>query len=162
MKKLYRMAIHTPIGKMEAVANDESLMSLKFIDDGVNEVQSADEKNEVLQLLSQEIKEYFAGNLREFSVKCDASGTEFQQRAWNVLSGIPYGETVCYAEQAAMMGSKAMRAVGTANKINAIGIVIPCHRVINKSGIYGKYNAGSARKQWLIEHERCVLGRFFM
>jgi O-6-methylguanine DNA methyltransferase len=82
-------------------------------------------------------------------------GTEFELRAWKHLQTIPFGETNSYGEQASAMGrSQAVRAVGRANGMNYLSIVIPCHRVIGAGGELTGYGGGLARKRWLLNHER--------
>ena len=81
-------------------------------------------------------------------------GTEFQQRAWAALRRIPVGETRGYGEQAAALGKpNAARAVGRANGLNPISIVVPCHRLIGAAGSLVHYGGGLERKRWLIDHE---------
>jgi AraC family transcriptional regulator of adaptative response/methylated-DNA-[protein]-cysteine methyltransferase len=82
-------------------------------------------------------------------------GTAFQRRVWEQLRAIPYGETRSYEQIAHAVGdAKAVRAVGRANGLNRIAIVIPCHRVINKSGQLGGYAGGLRRKEFLLALER--------
>jgi AraC family transcriptional regulator of adaptative response/methylated-DNA-[protein]-cysteine methyltransferase len=108
-----------------------------------------------LDLLEQELSGYFAGSLRRFSIPLIYPGTPFQQRVWTELLRIPYGKTRSYEELATAAGTPgAQRAVGSANGRNRIAIVIPCHRVINKSGKLGGYGGGLPRKQFLLELER--------
>jgi AraC family transcriptional regulator, regulatory protein of adaptative response / methylated-DNA-[protein]-cysteine methyltransferase len=111
--------------------------------------------NEHLEKLESEIAGYFAGTLRSFSVPLIFPGTPFQVRVWQQLLAIPYGETRSYEDVAIALGDKhAVRAVGRANGLNRIGIVIPCHRVVNKSGALGGYGGGLRRKQFLLDLER--------
>jgi AraC family transcriptional regulator of adaptative response/methylated-DNA-[protein]-cysteine methyltransferase len=75
------------------------------------------------------------------------------------LRTIPYGETRSYGEQAAAMGrAGGARAVGRANGMNYVSIVIPCHRVVGADGALTGYGGGLWRKRWLLEHERRVAG----
>lgn len=104
---------------------------------------------------AHELAEYFAGTRRVFDLPLRPSGTPFQQRAWQALCAIPYGQTRTYAQQAAILGSpKAARAVGGANHHNPIMIIIPCHRVIGTDGSLTGYAGGLAMKEWLLAHER--------
>ncbi|MCI0449458.1 MAG: methylated-DNA--[protein]-cysteine S-methyltransferase [Chlorobi bacterium] len=114
--------------------------------------------NEHIEQAKAELKEYFAGNLKNFKVPLVYPGTEFQVKVWNELRKIPYGKTISYIELAERAGYKgASRAVGTANGMNRIAIIIPCHRVVNKNGKLGGYGGGVWRKQWLLDLERGVL-----
>ena len=111
-------------------------------------------KNEFTQTAVEEITEYFAGTRKTFSVPLHAPGTEFQQRVWAALREIPFGEIRSYGELAVNIGEpKAVRAVGTANGMNRIAIMIPCHRVIGASGALTGYGGGLWRKDWLLKHE---------
>ena len=108
-----------------------------------------------MKKLRAELDRYFAGKLREFTVPVDPSGTPFRERVWRELRGIPFSETISYAELARRIGNeKASRAVGGANGANAVCIVIPCHRVIAADGSLGGYSAGLRRKERLLALER--------
>jgi AraC family transcriptional regulator of adaptative response/methylated-DNA-[protein]-cysteine methyltransferase len=114
--------------------------------------------NEHLEQAIEELKEYFAGNLKNFKVPVVYPGTDFQVKVWNELRRIPYGKTLSYIELAEKAGyTGASRAVGTANGMNRIAIILPCHRVVNKNGKLGGYGGGVWRKQWLLDLERGVL-----
>jgi AraC family transcriptional regulator of adaptative response/methylated-DNA-[protein]-cysteine methyltransferase len=114
--------------------------------------------NEHIEQVKAELKEYFAGNLKNFKVPLVYPGTPFQEDIWNELRKIPYGKTISYIELAQRAGYPgASRAAGTANGMNRIAIIIPCHRVVNKSGKLGGYGGGVWRKQWLLDLERGVL-----
>lgn len=104
---------------------------------------------------AEQLRSYFAGELREFSLPLDPQGTEFQLRVWRQLETIPYGSTRSYSEIARAVGSpKAVRAVGAANGANPISIVVPCHRVIGSSGKLVGYGGGLPVKQRLLALER--------
>jgi methylated-DNA-[protein]-cysteine S-methyltransferase len=105
-----------------------------------------------------ELREYFAGKRREFDVPVDPAGTEFQQRVWNLVSAIPYGETTTYGAIAAELGDAQLaRAVGAAVGANPIPIIIPCHRVIGSDGSLTGYGGGLRMKVWLLRHEGVLL-----
>lgn len=111
--------------------------------------------NEHIEQAIAEFKEYFAGRLKTFRVPLVYPGTDFQEKVWNELRRIPYGKTLSYIELAEKAGHKgASRAVGTANGMNRIAIILPCHRVVNKNGKLGGYGGGVWRKQWLLDLER--------
>jgi methylated-DNA-[protein]-cysteine S-methyltransferase len=101
-----------------------------------------------------ELREYFEGRRTVFTLPLAAEGTDFQRRVWELLRGIPYGETRTYAQLADAIGNHAaVRAVGLANGRNPISIVIPCHRVIGSDGGLTGYAGGLGRKRFLIELE---------
>ena len=138
--------INSPLGDLYALADDTHLLMLEFVDS--KELSSKKEKvqklsarivhdgiNPILTQTKIELDEYFAGKRKNFSLPLSPSGTDFQERAWKALEQIPYGETRSYLEEATMIGNpKAVRAIGGANHHNPIVIIIPCHRVIGKSG----------------------------
>ena len=110
---------------------------------------------------SQQLEEYFNGKRKEFNIKLDVIGTEFQKECWNSLLKIPYGETISYSDEAKIIGKdKAVRAVGSANGKNSIPIIIPCHRVVSKDGSLGGYSGGEGGnkgieiKKYLLELEK--------
>jgi AraC family transcriptional regulator of adaptative response/methylated-DNA-[protein]-cysteine methyltransferase len=106
-------------------------------------------------LLKAELARYFDGNLREFSVPIVFPGTAFQRRVWKRLLDIPYGQTMSYQDLARSVGHPAaVRAVGRANGMNRIAILIPCHRIVNKNGDLGGYGGGLRRKQFLLNLEQ--------
>ncbi|CAL9621819.1 MULTISPECIES: methylated-DNA--[protein]-cysteine S-methyltransferase [Streptomyces] len=103
----------------------------------------------------EQLKAYFAGELREFTVPLRLTGTPFQRLVWEELRRIPYGETRTYGRLADALGSPAAsRAVGLANGRNPVGIIVPCHRVIGANGSLTGYGGGLERKQRLLDFER--------
>jgi AraC family transcriptional regulator of adaptative response/methylated-DNA-[protein]-cysteine methyltransferase len=109
----------------------------------------------VLEETERQLAAYFDGARTDFDVPLLTPGTEFQQRVWSALRGIPYGTTVSYGELAATLGRPgAQRAVARANGDNRLAIVIPCHRVIGADGRLSGYGGGVWRKQRLLEMER--------
>jgi methylated-DNA-[protein]-cysteine S-methyltransferase len=113
----------------------------------------------VLDQLRAQLREYFAGQRRSFTVPLGVFGTgagsSFQERVWAALCEIPYGQTWSYLRLALHIGdAQATRAVGHANGANPIAIVIPCHRVINADGAEGGYGGGLWRKRILLDLER--------
>ena len=97
---------------------------------------------------------YFAGELKEFDLALLPKGTPFQESVWRALTEIPYGETCSYGQLATNMGKpKASRAVGAANGVNPIPVIIPCHRVIGASGKLTGFGGGIETKQFLLELE---------
>jgi AraC family transcriptional regulator of adaptative response/methylated-DNA-[protein]-cysteine methyltransferase len=108
----------------------------------------------LFEKLRAELAEYFDGKRRSFDLPLEYPGTPFQRRVWDALRRIPYGETRSYGELARDLGKPgAMRAVGQANGLNRISILIPCHRVVNADGELGGYGGGLWRKLRLLETE---------
>lgn len=145
--------IHTMIGKLTLVADEESVKEIRFgweIKEGEKE-----ENHPLLQWTRRELEEYFQGKRKEFSLPLKPDGTEFQKKVWKALTEIPYGETRTYGEVAAAVGNdKASRAVGMANHCNPIPVIIPCHRVIGKNGKLTGYAGGLEKKTALLDVER--------
>lgn len=101
-----------------------------------------------------ELDEYFFKGRKFFNVELDPIGSDFQKKVWDELLLIPYGKTISYEEESIRVGDiKAIRAVALANGQNPIAIIIPCHRVISKSGDLGGYGGGLENKTWLLLHE---------
>jgi AraC family transcriptional regulator of adaptative response/methylated-DNA-[protein]-cysteine methyltransferase len=112
------------------------------------------EDDAVIRRTRRELADYFAGKRKDFEIPLDFPGTPFEVKVWTELLKIPYGETRSYEELALITSTKeAVRAVGSANGRNRIAIVIPCHRVVNKSGALGGYGGGLWRKETLLALE---------
>jgi len=112
------------------------------------------ESNPWLRQAAEQLRAYFAGELRDFDLTLDMQGTEFQKRVWHELLRIPYGETRSYSFVANTIGApKAVRAVGAANGRNPIPIVVPCHRVIGAGGSLVGYGGGLPLKRFLLDLE---------
>jgi AraC family transcriptional regulator, regulatory protein of adaptative response / methylated-DNA-[protein]-cysteine methyltransferase len=165
-RPLHFTRVLTPLGPMLAAAHDEGLALLEFTDRRMLEAQlkrlgsrvrgaPVPGSNDILDRTQQELDDYFAGTLRQFSVPLAPGGTPFQQEAWTALRRIPYGETRSYAEQASSIGRPtATRAVARANGDNPLAIIVPCHRVVGADGRLTGYGGGLWRKQRLLDLER--------
>jgi methylated-DNA-[protein]-cysteine S-methyltransferase len=108
----------------------------------------------MVRLAERELREYFAGRRKKFTVALDLDGTDFQRAAWEAMRKIPFGKTISYGDQARAIGKpKAFRAVGSANGRNPIPIIVPCHRVLAGDGSLGGYSLGLAMKRKLLALE---------
>lgn len=157
--------LDTPLGPMLAIANDEALYLLEFVDRrGLErEIERMRRKTKSaiipgmtapIQSIENELKLYFKGDLHQFKTPLYRLGSPFQKRVWEELQKIEPGTTRSYAELAQAIGKpSACRAVAQANGANQLAIIIPCHRVINSDGQLGGYAGGITRKQWLLDHE---------
>lgn len=153
MEKLYYGYYKSPIGNLRIVVDENSLVALDFNED---EKKQSDEQRYIKEVKKQ-IDEYFKGTRELFDLNIKINGTDFQNKVWNELTKIPYGETISYKELAARIGNdKACRAVGNANNKNKISIVIPCHRVVGSNKKLVGYAGGLEKKEWLINHENKV------
>ena len=158
--------LNTPLGDMLAIANEQALYLLEFIDrrNIKREIEQlaiktnsiiTPERTHPINSIEQELALYFAGSLKEFKTPVHLLGSPFQQTVWHTLITIPYGTTISYTQEATIIDKpSACRAVANANGANQLAIIIPCHRVINSNGNLGGYGAGITRKQWLLDHER--------
>ncbi|MGH1516402.1 bifunctional transcriptional activator/DNA repair enzyme AdaA [Chryseobacterium sp. JK1] len=161
--------IETPLGTMFACAVDKGICLLEFTDrkdiekqfSSLSKALNAEivqGENKYFKQLEEELAEYFEGKRQKFEVPLLVIGTEFQKNVWQLLLEIPVGETRTYKQQSEFLGNpKAIRAVGTANGINKIAILIPCHRVIGSNGELVGYAGGIWRKQKLLELEKAIL-----
>ncbi|XNL82775.1 methylated-DNA--[protein]-cysteine S-methyltransferase [Actinomadura madurae] len=114
-----------------------------------------DPDSEPFATVAEQLAAYFAGELTEFDMPLRLHGTPFQQRVWDALQEIPYGETTTYGELAVEIGSpSASRAVGLANGRNPVGVIVPCHRVVGSTGSLTGYGGGLDRKRYLLDFER--------
>lgn len=111
-------------------------------------------ETELLKEAARQISEYFDRKRRQFDLKLNPQGTDFQIKVWEALKDIPYGETRSYKQIAEAVGNgKASRAVGMANHHNPIMCVIPCHRVIGANGSLVGYAGGLNIKKQLLQLE---------
>ena len=168
---LFAQRIETPLGAMIAVADDEGLRLLEFIDRRATERELSILRKRLrtnvvpgehrhLTTACQQLGDYFSGRKLEFDVTLAPIGSPFQLRAWKVLRSIPVGETRSYSWMAKRLGDEnARRAVGRANGTNMICIIVPCHRVIRADGTLCGYGGGLWRKKWLLDHESRYAGR---
>ena len=176
----YTAAYHSPVGPIVIESDGEALTGLRFgkeklaLQSGDSGIGTAPHPmpthaTSSLPIFDEVIRwldDYFAGKQRENAVmggKTDGritakpKGTMFQQRVWQALLSIPYGETVSYGELARMVGCKSAQAVGQAVGANPIALIIPCHRVIAANGQLGGYAYGTEIKKRLLELEEILL-----
>jgi len=150
--------VDTPIGALLVAGSAEGICEIHFagalprpdwtLDDGA------------LAYAAAQLHAYFAGERQAFDLPLQPAGTEFQRAVWTRLCAIPFGETTTYSAIAHAIGRPdAVRAVGAANGANPIPVVVPCHRVIGKSGALTGFGGGMEVKRWLLDHEARVAGR---
>ncbi|CAH0715424.1 unnamed protein product, partial [Brenthis ino] len=165
-QKVFVDTFDSPIGKVVAVADEDFLYILSFVDSKNIEkmfqiiakelfCKFIEGQNKMLKKIWCEIQDYFDGKLARFTVPIKFFGSEFQKEVWNKLLEIPYGSTLTYGTLAKEMGrpTSHSRAVGAACGANSLIIVIPCHRLIGSSS-KGGFSSGIDRKDWLIIHEK--------
>ena len=149
--------IDSPYGPLTLVATDGALSGLYMTDQRhrpPEETFGAPDDTPFGETIDQ-LKAYFAGELKEFDLPLRLDGTPFQRTVWEQLRRIPYGETRSYGELADAIGNpKASRAVGLANGRNPLGIIVPCHRVVGANGSLTGFGGGLDRKKRLLDFER--------
>ena len=143
----------SPVGRLLIAEESGAIVQVEFNKEPPVGAQEGD--SALLSECRRQLREYFAGERREFALPLRAQGTPFQMACWEALCEIPYGETRSYADIARRIGKpKACRAVGGANHVNPISIIVPCHRVIGASGKLVGYGGGLDKKQYLLALER--------
>lgn len=143
----------SPVGELLIESEGDSIVTVNFFQGSKIDEQRTTSIDQCIA----ELEEYFYKGRKFFSVELNPTGTEFQKKVWNELITIPYGTTISYEALAIRVGNiKSIRAVGLANGQNPIAIIIPCHRVIGKSGALVGYGGGLENKGWLLYHERAI------
>jgi len=155
---LYYQKMKSPIGNLHLVADDLKLLAILFDSQWSafkkKNKDLATKTNSVLDKTIDQLQEYFSGERKKFDLPLKLDGTDFQQQVWKSLGRISYGKTKTYQEQATLIRNpKAVRAVGRTNGLNRLCIVLPCHRVIGKSGKLTGYAGGLKAKKFLLELE---------
>lgn len=149
--------LDSPIGRIEVVGDGSAIISLAIECNGALPHDGhPDRPDAITSHAVEELREYFAGERRTFTVPVRASGTAFQSAVWAQLDEIPWGEVLSYGEIGIATGRPtAGRAVGGAVGANPVPLLIPCHRVLGGSGRITGYSAGDGirTKAWLLEHE---------
>ena len=159
--KLCHTAMETPLGMLHLAATEAGIALISWQEKEVGQLteklklQPVDTITPLLSQAVNQLREYFEGIRREFSLPLQLAGTEFQLKVWHTLQTIPYGETISYGQLAERVGNaKASRAVAQANHNNPVCIVVPCHRVINADGTPGGYAPGPELKVHLLALEQ--------
>ncbi|AIX74412.1 MAG: methylated-DNA--[protein]-cysteine S-methyltransferase [Mixta calida] len=154
----YSKKMASPVGELTLLASERGLAAVLW----PNEMArirlgpiTEDPLHPVLIETERQLRAYFAGELKQFTVPLDFVGTEFQKKVWQALVAIPYGETRSYSEIARAIGHPAaVRAVGAANGRNPISIIAPCHRVIGANGKLTGFAGGLDAKAFLLAIEK--------
>lgn len=146
----------TEIGKIIITDNGEAITGIHF-DRYVIPKDFVEKETDLIKETKKQLDEYFKGNRENFNIPMNLEGTDFQKSVWKALQDIPYGQTKSYSEISEYINNpKACRAVGLANNKNPISIIIPCHRVIGKSGKLVGYGGGLHIKEKLLELENSL------
>lgn len=156
--QLFFMEMASPVGLLKLVAHDTALVAVLWENEDPKRVRLAelveDKKHPILLETQKQLNEYFSGQRQVFDLPLDFEGTEFQQKVWQALLTIPFGETRSYKQIAEQLGNvKAVRAVGAANGKNPISIIAPCHRVVGANGKLVGFAGGLENKDILLKLE---------
>ena len=156
--RLFFMEMSSPVGVLKLVAHDSALVAVLWENEDPKRVRLAElienTQHPILLETQKQLNEYFVGLRQLFDLPLDLVGTEFQQKVWQALLTIPFGETRSYKEIAEQIGNvKAVRAVGAANGKNPISIIAPCHRVVGANGKLVGFAGGLKNKEILLKIE---------
>jgi methylated-DNA-[protein]-cysteine S-methyltransferase len=158
---LFISSYKSPLGVYVLVTSGKGIVCLEPEEHALSRVSRWKKKGTLIQegcslgnRAVRELDAYFARRLQKFTLPLDLRGTPFQKAVWEQLLAIPYGETRSYSDIALAVGKPAaVRAVGLANGANPVSIIVPCHRVIGKSGALVGYGGGLDRKRALLDLE---------
>ncbi|MAP24843.1 MAG: cysteine methyltransferase [Rickettsiales bacterium] len=145
----------SPIGLLKIDLDKESVHGCVFVEENTSPDDKLNHNIDIMGETEEQLKDYFEGKRLDFNLPLSLNGTPFQKNVWQAICSIPYGQTVDYGTLADMVDRpRAMRAVGAACARNPLAILIPCHRVIHRSGHVDGYTWGNDRKHWLLNFER--------
>ncbi len=148
----------SPIGTLALAASNWAIEKVLFKDDEKWNLSLETYnfgRNELLEQTIFQLDEYFKGSRKVFELPINQEGTDFQQRVWQTLVGIPYAGIQTYTQLAECLGNQnKIRAVATANARNQLLIIVPCHRIIGEKNKLVGYRGGLDRKRWLINFEK--------
>ena len=161
---MFESRLHSPLGEVRLRSDGESLTGLWFVGqvNDAKEISDLEIKNDlpIFGQVESWLESYFSGKQTSITIPLQPKGTSFQQRVWQILQEIPYGETMTYGEIAQRIAQEkgvetfSAQAVGQAVGKNPISILIPCHRVLGKNGALTGYAGGVHRKEQLLQLER--------
>lgn len=146
---------NSPIGTLQIQANENAVTQLFFTANAVSSgVDSREDLPPILRQCCEELELYFTAKLSKFTVPIELQGTDFQKDVLALVQQIPLGTTASYLQIAQRLNNpKSVRAVGRANALNPILLLIPCHRVVATNRALVGYAGALWRKKWLLQHE---------
>ncbi len=146
--------LETPVGRLRVVASPRGICRVAFGARGQTGTNGAPAARRHLAAAVVQLREYFAGQRRQFRLRVELGGTALERRIWQALCEIPFGDTISYGALARRLGMpRAARAVGRACAKNPLPVIVPCHRVVAADGSLHGFGGGLWRKQRLLEHE---------
>jgi methylated-DNA-[protein]-cysteine S-methyltransferase len=159
---IFYQKLETVMGTIHMAADEHNLLAVTYASGNWERIKKSlgqvqEQGNEITRKTITQLQEYLEKKRTQFDIPMTFTGTDFQKQTWQALLTIPYGETCSYSEQAERISRpKAVRAVGGANGLNPIGIIVPCHRVIGKSGNLTGYAGGLKVKEFLLRLEGSI------
>ncbi|MBV7297686.1 methylated-DNA--[protein]-cysteine S-methyltransferase [Enterovibrio paralichthyis] len=153
---MYFDSFDSPLGKIHLLADESGLRQLTLcLHHPFEQCRDWQHSPSFLAPYKQQVLEFLEGERTDFDIPLAPEGTEFQHKVWQALRDVPYGETCSYSDIAEAIGNpQACRAVGMANNVNPIPLIIPCHRVIGRDGALVGYRYGLEIKQKLLDMEK--------
>lgn len=163
MKVIYLHSFETDFGTFRSAATDKGVVVISLPNSSSGHIESVIEANfrnceirhggQINKRLEKELKRYFEGRLKKFSVPIEVIGNEFTEKVLRRVAAIPYGVTMSYGDVAHAIGHpRAHRAVGNVMRGNNLPLVVPCHRIVAANGL-GGYGGGEAFKEKLLRRE---------
>ncbi|MGY8526661.1 methylated-DNA--[protein]-cysteine S-methyltransferase [Paracidovorax citrulli] len=150
----------SPLGDMLLRAQADALTGVFFAGQkyhpagpfGTDDTGASAAARQLLDAAVEQLAQYYAGERRDFDLPLRLDGSTFQQRVWQALRDIPFGQTVSYGALARQLHlpSAHARAVGMAVGRNPVSVIVPCHRVLGAAGALTGYAGGIGRKQALL------------
>lgn len=153
--------IASPVGDLTVVATSGSVIGVYFPDHWSRPDRSSfgAPTESGFDEVRDQLAEYFSGERQAFDVRRHGEGDELQQKVWELIDQVPYGETSTYGELAQMMGDgTTAQEVGAAVGRNPLSILVPCHRIVGRGGKLTGYAGGLSRKQFLLDLEAATVG----
>ncbi len=149
-----RTALYTsPLGPIVLSTDGEALTGLSFSPMAERGAVVPADTMPILQSTCRWLDLYFSGCKPGFLPQVRLVGTAFQQRVWQALGEIPYGQVANYGDIARSVGCRSAQAVGQAVGRNPVAIIVPCHRVVGSDGSLTGYAYGVERKRYLLQIE---------
>lgn len=157
MSEVFHTYYHSPVGLVRISGTEDYISEVSFRNKKEDDATPIQQVPILLVECTEQLIQYFNGQLRQFDLPLHQTGTPFQQDVWSSLLQIPFGKTVSYMEMAKRSGDiKAIRAIANANGKNNIAIIVPCHRVIGSNNSLVGYAGGLPRKKFLLDLEARV------
>ena len=154
----YRTQISSPLGPLTITGSAHAVESVGWDFDDAVTTASPIRSCALLDECARQLQAYFDGQLTAFDIPVAPAGTAFQQRVWQRLMDISFGQTLSYGQLALRLDPPtAPRAVGSAVGRNPICLILPCHRILGSSGDLTGFAGGLDRKEWLLTHEGSIL-----